>query len=452
MPMKKQSKKSKKLALEIINTHAAGIDVGSREHYVAVGQQADQVRRFGVYTQDHTELIAFLQEHSVTSVAMESTGTYWQTLFSAIQSAGIQVLLTNSKQIKNPSGKTDIKDARWLQKLHTLGLLSGNFLPNEQVKKLRSYHRHRTMLSEDAKRYVLRMQKAMQQMNVRLEVALSDISGQSGMRIIQSILQGERDGKVLAKLAHGGVKKSKEEIAAALVGNWKEEHLYELRDAYELYQEFTKRMENCEYQINRVLMSMAEEQMAELPQDVTLTTKKRQAKQVRVNVSQYSYQYFGTDLLAIDGVAHNTVMTLIAEVGNDIYKFSTARKFSRWLRLAPDNRISGSKVISSRTPSGHNVLANALRNAANTIGQRKDGSMKKFFSRIAFKKGRAAAITATARKLAVIIWNMIVKKQAYNVQNEVDYETRIRNQVIGNLKRKMKQLDIHIGELAESGF
>ena len=444
--------KKKKLVFDVINSHAAGIDVGSREHYVAVGQQADQVRRFGVYTQDHEALILYMREHSINTVAMESTGTYWQTLFSAIQSAGIQVLLTNSKQIKNPSGKTDVKDARWLQKLHTLGLLNGNFLPTEQVKKLRSYHRHRTMLSEDGTRYILRMQKAMQQMNVRLEIALSDISGQSGMRIIHAILQGERDGKILAKLAHGGVKKSKEEIAAALVGNWKDEHLYELRDAYELYLEFTRRVENCDYQINRVLMSMASEQMHELPQDVKLSVKKRQGKQVKVNVSAYSYQYFGTDLLSIDGVAHNTVMTLLAEVGNDIYKFSTARKFCRWLRLAPDNRISGSKVISSRTPSGRNVLANALRNAANTVGQRKDGSMKKFFSRIAYKKGRAAAITATARKLAVIIWNMIVKKQPYKLQNEVDYENRIRNQVIGNLKRKMKQLDIHLGELADNEF
>lgn len=444
-------KQKKTMPLEVIHPHAAGIDVGSREHYVAVGQQKEQVRRFGVFTADHLELISWLKENQITTVAMESTGSYWQTLFSAIQAAGIAVLLTNSKHIKNPTGKTDVKDARWLQKLHALGLLQGNFLPSEEVGRLRHYHRHRTMLSEDSSRYVLRMQKTMQLMNIRLEVALSDITGASGMKIIRSILEGERDGLKLAQLAHARVKKSREQIAAALEGNWKDELLYQLRDDYEIYMQFLERIKNCEQQIEQVLKSMISTSGTTVVEE-QLVNKKRQSKQINVDVSRLSFSYFGVDLLRIDGVAHNTVMTLIAEVGKDIFKFPTARKFSRWLRLAPDNRISGSKIISSRTPHGKNVLAHALRNAANTIGQRKEGSMKKFFSRVAFKKGRAAAITATARKIAVIMWNMIVKKQSYNPQAEVEYEKRVRHNVINNLRKKMKQLNIDPLELQTTTF
>lgn len=440
-------KKQKTMPLEVVHPHAAGIDVGSREHYVAVGQDQDQVRRFGVFTHDHQQLIGWLKENKITTVAMESTGSYWQTLFSAIQSSGIEVLLTNSKHIKNPMGKTDVKDARWLQKLHALGLLQGCFLPGEEVARLRQYYRHRTTLLEDANRYIRRMQKALQLMNLRLEVVLSDISGSSGMRIIQAIIQGERDGQALARLAYKTVRKSHQEIASALQGNWKPEMLYLLQDAYEIYHQLMERIKRCDQQIEQVMEKM----LVAVPEpDIALANKKRQAKQVNVNVSRASYRYFGVDLLSIDGVSYNTVMSLIAEVGNDIFKFSTARKFSRWLRLAPDNRISGSRIISSRTPHGKNPLALALRNAANTISQRKSGSMKKFFSRIAFKKGRAAAVTATARKLAVIMWNMIVKKQAYNPQAEEDYEMRIRRNVINNLKKKMKQLDIGLTELQDA--
>lgn len=444
-------KKNELVQMKIANPYAAGIDIGSREHFVAVGQEPGDVRKFGVYTTDHESIISWLKERGITTVAMEATGSYWQTLFSAIQSSGIEVILTNSKHIKNPEGKTDIKDSRWLQRLHTLGLLKGCFLPSEEVLKLRQYHRHRTNLLEDSSRCILRMQKALQLMNIRLEVALSDISGVSGMKIIEAIVKGERNGDVLANLVSPIVRKTKEEIAIALRGNWKEELIYELQDEYEIYNSLIERIKNCDKKIEAQLIFMSSKANNEMPDPpIELRKKKRQAKQVNVDVSKLSYQYYGVDLMSIDGVAYNTIMTLLSEVGKDIFKFSSAKKFAKWLRLAPNNKMSGSKIISSRTPVGKNALANALRNAANTIAQRKEGSMKKFFSRIAFKKGRAAAITATARKIAVIMWHMIVKKKAYNPQKEIEYESRIRKNVINNLKKKIKQLNILPEELVLS--
>lgn len=438
--------------LKVVNTNAAGIDVGSKEHYVAVGPGQEDVRKFGVYTADHQLLIEWLKEKKIQTVAMECTGSYWQTLFSAIQCSGIEVLLTNCKHIRNPEGKTDVKDCRWLQKLHALGLLQGCFLPSEEVTKLRSYHRHRSNLLESSARCVLRMQKCLQLMNIRLEVVLSDITGSSGMKILHAIKEGERNGSKLAALANNRVKKSKEEITEALQGNWKDELLYQFEDEFELYDIFQQRLRKCDKQIEVQLESMIGNVIREEQQLPELAKKKVQAKQIKVNVSKLSYQYFGVDLMSIDGVANNTVMSLISEVGKDIFKFSSAKKFARWLRLAPDNKISGSRIISSRTPHSKNVLAHALRNAANTISKRKEGSMKKFFCRIAFKKGRAAAITATARKMAVIMWNMIVKKQSYNPQKEIDYELRIRKNVLNNLKKKMKQLNIQPDELITEGW
>ena len=312
--------KKKSLQLNVVNPNAAGIDVGSKEHYVAIGQGPSDVRKFGVYTSDHQSLIKWLKENQIETVAMEATGSYWQTLFSAIQSSGIEVLLTNCKHIRNPEGKTDVKDCSWLQKLHALGLLKGCFLPSEEITKLRCYHRHRSNLLESSSRCLLRMQKSLHLMNIRLEVVLSDISGSSGMKILQAIIDGQRNGEQLAALANKRVKKSREEIIAALQGNWKEELLYQLKDEFEIYHSFLERIARCDKQIELQLESMIEnwEKDEIIPE---LTKKKIQAKQVKVNVSKLSYQYFGVDLMSIDGIANNTVMSFIAEVGKDICKF-----------------------------------------------------------------------------------------------------------------------------------
>lgn len=448
-------KKQNSISMAVVNAHAAGIDVGSRQHYVAVGQQPEDVRTFNVYTKDHEAMIAWLQQKSIVTVALESTGTYWQTLFSSLQAAGFDVVLSNN-YIKDPQRKTDTKDCRWLQKMHTLGLLKHSFIPNEEIAQLRSYHRHRSNIVRDASAHTQQMQKALRLMNLRLDVVLSDITGESGMKIIEAIISGERSGGELSKLAHYKVKKSKEEIADSLQGNWKDEQLYILEDGLEAYKNCHKRIASCDKKIEALLLQMTkkvrQEEQQNHQQDTQKTLpvkvkKKRYKNAPDFDAAAISRDYFGVDLLNIEGVGANTILTFIAEVGNDIYKFPTKKNFTSWLRLAPNNKKTGDKVISSRTPKGKNIMANAFRVAANTIAQRKDGVLKKIFSRIAYKKGRSAAITAVARRLAEIFWIMTVKKVPYQPKNEELYEAQVKRNVIKNIQHKMRRLGLTVEDV-----
>lgn len=435
------------MEMKIVHSHAAGIDVGSKTHYAAVGQQPDDIRCFGVYTDDHEAMAAWFKERGVTTVAMESTGSYWQTLFASLQSAGFEVLLVNGRQIKNVKGKTDVKDCAWIQRLHSLGLLTGSFLPREEVAKVRTFYRHRLSLIELSAKMSNKMQKALRLMNVRLDVALRDITGKSGRRIIEAILDGERDGKNLAELADERVKKSKEEIALSMQGHWQEEYLYELKDCYELYKIFQEKLDACDKEMEKLLQQQIKtvaDNENPLPK---LKRKKHRKNQIKFDLSQMSYQYTGVDLFAIEGVSYNTIIALIAEVGHDINKFATAKQFVSWLRLAPNNKISGNKLISSRTPKGKNKLALALRQAANTVEQMKKGALVSFFKRIAYKKGRGAAITATARKIAVIMWKMLTLKVPYKPMDETTYHEKIKEKVLKNIKSKMKRMNISINDL-----
>lgn len=229
----------KKMSLQVINQYAAGIDVGSRTHVVVVDQNPENVRSFGVYTEDHHELIVYLNSHNITTVAMESTGSYWQTLFSVLQRSGFDVILVSGSQTKNVKGKkTDVIDAIWIQKLHSLALLSGSFLPNDITHELRTYFNHRQHLIEQIARYTLKMQKALRLMNIRLDLAIRDITGKSGMTIIEAVLEGNRDPQHLASLVDIRTKKSKEEIAKSLCGTWRSELLFELKACLDLYRYF----------------------------------------------------------------------------------------------------------------------------------------------------------------------------------------------------------------------
>jgi len=438
-----------KITMEVVNLYAAGIDVGSKSHHVAVGQQLNDVQEFGVYALDHEQMIQWLREREVKTIAMESTGSYWQTLFAALQNAGFEVILVNGQQTKNVKGKTDVKDSRWIQRLHSLGLLTGSFLPSEHIAQIRTYHRHRQSLLEEAAKMSNKMQKALRLMNVRLDVAISDIMGKSGIAIIEAILQGERSGKALAQLTNDRVKKPKEEISRALEGRWQEEFLYELKDCYELYQIFQTRINNCDKEIEKLLQITIEKNN---PDEVApqLTKKKHRKNQPKFDLTKLSYLYTGVDLFAIEGVSYNTIMAFIAEMGTDIKKFATAKQFCNWLRLAPNNKKSGNKLISSRTPKGKHKLAQSLLHAANTIGKVKSGALTSFFKRIAFKKGREAAIVATARKIAIIIWNMITKQMPYKPMDEQLYNEKMKQNVISNIKSKMKRLNLSINDLQTS--
>jgi transposase len=454
--MEKKTKSPGTVSMSVVNAHAAGIDVGSREHYVAIGQQPQDVSKFGVYSKDNAKLVLFLQQQEIATVAMESTGTYWQPLFACIQAAGIEVVLSNN-YIKDPEKKTDAKDARWLQRLHTLGLLKTSFIPATQIEQVRTYHRHRSSLVAQAATCTQKMQKALRLMNIRLDIALNDITGVSGMAILQAIVAGQRDGQTLASLVHNRVRKSKEEIADALQGQWKEEQLYILKDELESYQHFQSRMASCDKQIEILLKEITAGMVTENNNPVAAVKKttvknRKQKNGAAYDVSKLSMEYFGVDLLEIEGIGEATVMTFIAEVGSDIIKFPGKKNFTSWLRLSPNNKITGGKVFSSRTPKGKNILSNAFRLAANTIAQRKDGVLKKIFSRIAFKKGRAAAITALARRLAEIFWIMTVKKVPYKAQNEKEYEEKTKHNVIKNIQHKMRRLNLTAEDIGMAGL
>lgn len=434
--------------MKVINPNAAGIDVGSRSHYVAIGQNEEDVEEFGVYSSDHAKMIVHLKENGIKTIAMESTGSYWQTLYFALQKEGFEVLLVSGHQTKNVRAKTDVKDCQWIQKLHSLGLLRGCFLPGNETARLRIIHRHRASLIEESSKMVNKMQKSLRMMNLRLDVVLSDITGKSGMAIIKAILEGERDGSVLSKLTDNRVRKTKAEIADALQGQWSDELLYELEDCYDIYITLQSKIKNCDKKLENLLKEFTQDSQHDI-KGVSLEKKQMKGKnQPKFKLNELSYRYYGVDLFAIEGVSVSTVLALISEIGLDIHKFDTAKQFCSFLRLAPNNRISGNKVISSRTPKGTNKFALALRNAANTIDNKKEGHLLSFFKRIAYKKGRGAAITATARKLAVIIWNMIVKQEPYQPLNDKLYEEKIKQKRIAIMKKMMRQSDISMSELS----
>jgi transposase len=440
----------KELSLQVINLHAAGIDVGSRSHMVAIDQSRENVREFGVYTKDHEKLIAYLQSVGVTTIAMESTGSYWQTLFNALQTAGFEVLLVGGNQTKNVKGrKTDVIDCIWIQKLHALGLLSGSFLLSNVLQELRTYYYHRQHLIEQASLYVNKMQKSLRLMNIRLDIVIRDIAGKSGLNIVEAILAGKRDPAYLASLVDIRVKKTQQEIADALHGWWRDELLFELKASLDFYKLYEKALADCDKTIEGKLIEYIPHTPIAPHEEKMLkeNSKKSRKHSPALNVSRLAFQYFGTDLFAISGVSHTTVLCLMTNIGHDLHKFPSAKSFASWLRLVPNNKISGGRLISSRTPSGKNNIATALRQAANSIGNQKDHDLTPFFKRIAFKKGRIAAITATARKLAVIIWNMITKVQPYKRNDCQQNNERQKTSQLRYLEKRIGSLQLNNEEL-----
>ncbi|ODS79464.1 MAG: IS110 family transposase [Chryseobacterium sp. SCN 40-13] len=433
----------KKMEMDIIHPHCAGIDIGSRSHYVAVGQALEDVKEFGVYADDLTDLCLHLKEHEVTSVAMESTGNYWQNLYVELIKHGFEVTLANGKFTKNIKGKkTDVKDARWIQKLHSIGLLTSSFLPDETTEKLRTYCRQRQNMLTLAAEASHKMQKYLKILNFRLDVVVNDICGLTGMAIITDICQGNLDPEKLSDHRHGNCRKSKEEIAKALKGNNREDYLFGLKQELESYQFYQKKIAECDKQIGAFL----KQQINTDPEKKKLKTTDKTHKRINKNaikgidLNQAAYQYFGgVDLMSIEGMSHATIVSIISEIGPEgFHKFETAKHFTSWLRLAPNNKVSGGKLLSSKTPKGSNRLKIALRNAANAIGNLKDTHLSNFFNRVCYRKGRTVAVSATARKLAVILWNMVVKNMPY--KPPTDYLFLDEKRKLGLVKRIRKQI------------
>lgn len=440
------------VSMQIINANAAGIDVGSRSHFVAIGQLKDDVREFGVYNEDLQGIAHWLLENHITTVAMESTGTYWQSLFAVLQNAGLQVILCNGKFTKNIKGKkTDVQDCQWIQKLHTIGLLSGSFLPDEATEHLRTYCRHRANLLNQAADTTRKMQKYLRLLNLRLDVVVKDVTGLTGLAIIKAICQGEINAEALASLRHGNCKKSEEEIAKALQTNGRKDYLFALQHEYSMYQILQSSIKDCDIEIEKMLNEQINNNDEKRQHCIDKKVHKRINKNTpkNIDINLMAYQYFeGVDLLSIEGVSHSTVLSVMSEVGLEgLKKFPSAKQFASWLRLAPNNKISGGKVLSHKVPKGSNRLKIALRNAANSIGNLKNTPLSNFFKRINFKKGRVSAISATARKLAVIIWNMVIKKQPYNNEHGYEFLDQKRKRKVNEMKKLILKFDIKTDEL-----
>jgi transposase len=442
----------RKLEMEIINPNAAGIDIGSRSHFVAINQDLSDVREFGVYAQDMKELLKWLLENDVKTVAMESTGSYWQNLFTELQNSAIEVILTNGKFTKNIQGKkTDVLDCMWIQKLHTLGLLRGSFLPDLQTEHLRTLVRHRGNLIDTTSKASKRMAQNMRLMNLRLDVVVKDIVGLTGLRIINAICNGQTSGEELAKLRHGNCKKSEEEIAKALQSNNRQDYLFVLKQELQKYQDAQRLILECDMEVKKLLDEFINQDDVKKSLCIDKKAHKRINKNTPKNIdlNLISYQYFdGIDLYAIEGFSHGTVLTLMSELGeNDILKFQNAQHFTSWLRLAPNNKVSGGRILSSRTPKGSNRLKIALRQAANSIGNLKDTHLSNFFNRIAYRKGRAVAVSATARKVATILWNMLYKKQQYNPPTVYEYLDQKRKRKVIELQKQIANLDARMSKI-----
>ena len=376
--------KSKKISMQIINPNCAGIDVGSRSHFVAIGQGADHVKEFGVYAEDLKQLSKWLLSHDITTVAMESTGSYWQNLFIEIMNSGIEVILTNGKFTKNINRKkTDVMDCQWIQKMHTLGLLPSSFLPDDTTEKLRTLCRHRAKMVAQKADTSHKMQKYLKWLNFRLDVVVRDVTGLTGIKIISAICNGDLNPKSLAKNRHYNCRKSEDEIAKALVSNERPDYLFGLKQEYSRYQFYLNLIELCDVEIAQLLKSFIAQKKDVVDDLPSKKPYKRQNKNgiKGIDLNIVAYQYFdGVDLLAIPGVSHSTVLTFMSEIGPEgLKKFSSAKKFASWLRLAPNNKISGGRTLSNRIPKGSNRLKIALRNAANAVGNLKDSDLGEFF-------------------------------------------------------------------------
>jgi len=439
-----------KLKMDIINPNAAGIDIGSRSHFVAINQEHADVKEFGVYAQDMKALVDWLLENNVKTVAMESTGSYWQNLYAELQNSSIEVMLTNGKFTKNIKGKkTDVLDCMWIQRLHTLGLLSGSFLPDLQTEYLRTLVRHRGNLIQTTSKASKRMSQNMRLMNLRLDVVVKDIVGLTGLRIINEICNGETSGEELAKLRHGNCKKSEEEIAKALQSNNRQDYLFVLKQELKKYQDAQQLILECDAEIKKLLDEFIDQDHVKKSLYIDKKAHKRINKNTPKNIdlNLMAYQYFdGIDLYAIEGFSHGTVLTLMSELGEKgILKFQNAQHFTSWLRLAPNNKISGGRVLSSRTPKGSNRLKIALRQAANAIGNLKDTHLSNFFNRVAYRKGRSVAVSATARKLATILWNMLFKNEQYSPPTIYEYLDQKRK--VLELQKQIANLDARMSKV-----
>jgi transposase len=434
-------------ALEIVHPNAAGIDIGGSEHWVAISPERDEqpVRSFDCFTADLEQMAGWLIERGVRSVAMQSTGVYWIPVFEILQQRGLEVYLVNARHTKNlPGRKSDIAECQWLLKLHTFGLLNNSFQPSDEIRVARTLWRHRGGLVAQASSAIQRIQKALTEMNIQLSNVLSDISGVSGMAIVQAILGGERNARTLAALADPQVKAPKPVIAKSLEGNWREELLFVLDQEVEMYRMYQDRIAACDRKLQQQLRCM--------PPKVDLTVHplgpRPKGKRARGNAPKFDlrtelYRISGVDWTQVDGIDVQVAQSVIAEVGVDLGAFPSERNFASWLGLCPTNDTSGGKVLNRRTPKVVNRAKAAFRQAASTL-IRSQSYLGAQYRRLRTRLGAPKAITAMARKLACLFYRLLKHGQQYVDKGTEYYEARYRQQQVRFLIKRARQLGVEV--------
>jgi transposase len=442
--------------LEHINKMAAGIDIGSKSHFVAVPVGCDEVcvREFQSFTSELHVLANWLKACNIETVAMESTGVYWIPLYELLESKGFEVKLVDARHVKNVSGrKTDVLDCQWLQQLHSYGLLNGAFRPNEQVCTLRVYLRQRNMLIQAASKHILHIQKAMSQMNLQLHNVLSDITGVTGMKIIRDIVAGERDAKALARHRDKACKQSVETIEKSLTGNYRAEHLFSLTQALELFDVYQEKISDCENKIAIQLQGFDSHFMERTEgQEISKRKSKSNCKnELSFDVKSHLIRITGVDLTVIPSIEASSALRIISEIGLDMSRWKSGKQFACWLGLCPGNKVSGGKRLGGKTKRSANYAASALRLAANTLHFSKS-ALGAFFRRMKARLGAPKAITAAAHKLALIIYNMLKNGVEFIETGQDYYENQYRDRMVKNLKNRAKSFGFELVEIPEGSI
>jgi len=439
MPGKKRRSRTSQ-RLTTVHPDAAGIDIGSTTHVVAVppDRTDEPVRTFQTFSTDLHRLAEWLTTVGVITVAMESTGVYWIPVYEILEAHGFDVLLVNARDVKHvPGRKTDVNDAQWLQQLHQYGLLRGSFRPGAQIVRLRAYLRQRDRLIERAAAHVQRMQKALMHMNVQLHHVVTDITGRTGMRILRAIVAGTHAPKELAAYRDIRCRASEATICAALTGHYQPEHVFILRQELELYDVHQAKIGDCDADIEAVLRQLNKARAApDKPLPAVRHAKGRNEPTFDARAALHTL--LGADLTQIHGFGAYTVLRLVGECGDDMRKWPTAKHFTSWLSLAPGNKISGGRLLSSKTRRSANRAAALLRLAAVNVG-RTQTALGAFYRRLAARIGKAKAVTATARKLAVLFYNALRFGMQYVDPGMTAYEQRYRTRVVHNLHRRARR-------------
>ena len=439
-------KNTKPKGIPVIEESAAGVDIGSRFHVVAVNPDKckEPVRTFQAFTEDLKLMANWLLECGVKTVAMESTGVYWVPVYEVLEEHGFEVVLVNARNARNvPGRKTDVNDAQWLQRLHSCGLLQASFRPDRMIAALRVYLRLRERHLDYAASHIQHMQKAMTLMNLQLHHVVTDITGMTGMRIIRAIISGERDPDALATMRDVRCKAAPATIRAALTGNYQPEHLFALSQAVTLYDFYQTKVAECDAEIERAIDALTIHKPVPAEQQPRARHKTKAPNALAFDVRAKLYHLLGVDLTQIHGVGPYLALRLVSECGCDLSKWKTAKHFTSWLALSPGRKISGGKVLSAYTRKTNNRVTSHLRLAAVTVG-RTSTALGAFYRRLAARIGKAKAVTATSRKIAIHFYNAMRYGISYVDQGAEYYEQRYKERVVKNLQRKAAELGFRL--------